>query len=178
MAKKSKNWNLRINQQTNITNFLITELKIDLPSDVVQMSETISKQYNGTEISSEENLREQKRLIIKQGYMDQLVNNSHLEIQFENMNISFDPMNLVPFYNFGTVYPNIRVTDNWGILTVTMGALINANWTKISVSQPTDISKHKMVGKGWSLEINHGYIVQFDAASKNYVLVNAGVEGL
>lgn len=52
------------------------------------------------------------------------------------MNVSFDPRNIIPVEDKGTVYPQIRVTDNWGILEVTKGALMSPNWDKISVSSP------------------------------------------
>jgi len=37
----------------------------------------------------------------------------------------------MPIENKGTVYPNIRVTDKWGILSVDSGALMSINWDKI-----------------------------------------------
>jgi len=46
-----------------------------------------------------------------------------MKIFLENMSISFDPRNLVPLDDVGTVYPNLRITDNWQILSVDSGAL-------------------------------------------------------
>ena len=70
------------------------------------------------------------------------------------MNISFDPRNITPLENFGTVYPNIRVTDDWGILTVENGALLASDWSKVTVTAPTNISDTIINGNGWKLELN------------------------
>ena len=90
------------------------------------------------------------------------------------MNISFDPRNLVPLEDLGTVYPNVRVTDNWGILTVTNGALLSSSWDKIIVSLPTHIEKDKAQGDGWKLELNKGYNLDKDKISGNYYLKHEG----
>lgn len=50
---------------------------------------------------------------------------------------------MVPIEDKGTVYPNIRVTDKWGILTVENGALMSPNWDKISISNPTQTTDKK-----------------------------------
>ncbi len=76
------------------------------------------------------------------------------------MNISFDPRNIIPLENFGTVYPNIRVTDNWGILTVKEGALLASNWGSIRVSEPTDFEDKITKGKGWTLELNKNWNIE------------------
>lgn len=36
------------------------------------------------------------------------------------MNILFEPRNMIPIERVKTVYPILRITDNWGILTVKM----------------------------------------------------------
>ena len=53
------------------------------------------------------------------------------------MSMQFDPGNLVPMDSLGTVYPNIRIVDDWGILTVSSGgALLSADFSQIALSQP------------------------------------------
>lgn len=88
------------------------------------------------------------------------------------MNVSFDPRNMVPIEDKGTVYPNIRVTDKWGILTVENGALMSPNWDKISISNPTQTTDKKISGDGWTLELSNGYTVEKDQTSGNYKLKN------
>jgi hypothetical protein len=86
------------------------------------------------------------------------------------MNISFDPRNLMPVEGYGTVYPTLRLSDNWGILTVTEGALLGTNWDRVTVSEPAVISTEKVSGKGWSIDLNKGYVVEKDNSGKNYLV--------
>jgi hypothetical protein len=87
------------------------------------------------------------------------------------MNVSFDPGNLIPLENYGTVYPNLRITDNWGILTVEGGALLSSDWTKVIVTVPEESNTNKVRGKGWTLELKSDqYVIIRDEASSNYYL--------
>jgi hypothetical protein len=70
----------------------------------------------------------------------------------------------------GTVYPNIRVTDNWGVLTVENGALMSSNWNKISVTVPLKNETKNIYGDGWKLELKDGYSVVKDETIGNYKL--------
>jgi len=87
------------------------------------------------------------------------------------MNVSFDPRSLVPVEDHGTVYPTIRVTDRWGLLVVENGALMSADWAKISLTIPLEIGDKKVQGDGWILTLVDGYSVKKDEKSGNYVLL-------
>lgn len=87
------------------------------------------------------------------------------------MNVSFDPRNILPLEDHGTVYPNIRVTDLWGILEVTNGALMSPNWDKISVSKPIQFNEKEITGDGWKLQLNENYAVEKDASGTGYTLI-------
>ncbi len=65
-----------------------------------------------------------------------------------------------PFENIGTVYPNLRVTDNFGILTVENGALLSSDWSNVIVTAPTEISENMVKGNGWTLELTKGWKVE------------------
>ncbi|GAA4517250.1 hypothetical protein [Sphingobacterium thermophilum] len=83
------------------------------------------------------------------------------------MNISFDPRNLIPLEEMGTIYPTLRLTDNWGILKVNKGALISINWDKITLSRPTKIARQTIEGDGWLLQLNENYSFELD--EKNHI---------
>ncbi len=104
-------------------------------------------------------------------YKIKFIDQPHFEIKFEQMNVSFDPRNIMPIEDRGTVYPNIRVSDKWGILTVTNGALMSSDWDKISISIPTKIQDKNISGDGWSLTLNDGYTVIKEISNNNYKLM-------
>ncbi|MEJ5148753.1 hypothetical protein [Sphingobacterium sp. MYb388] len=171
LRKKDKYWNQKISADNNLTDFFIENLNIKIPTDLKATVVKIFKEYNGEEIIQEEEIREAKIKIRIAEYNSKFIEQPHFEIGFENMNISFDPRNILPIGDKGTVYPNMRVTDNWGILEVNNGALMFPNWNKISISIPTKINDQLIEGDGWSLQLNKNYTVIKDETSSNYILV-------
>ncbi|GAB6008324.1 hypothetical protein [Dysgonomonas reticulitermitis] len=159
LDKKQQGWNRKTDNNTNLTDFFITAFKIKLPENLKDAVSQLAGSYNGEEITNEETIREENRKKLVVEYKSRFIEQPHFEIKFEKMNISFDPRNIMPLENRGTVYPNITVMDQWGILSVTDGALLSPDWRKITVTNPTDMNGNKLSGKGWTLELNKGYSV-------------------
>lgn len=63
---------------------------------------------------------------------------------------------------------NIRITDNWGILTVEKDALIGKKWDKVVVTEPTAISDTIVKGDGWKLSLNSEW--KLEIIETNYTL--------
>lgn len=167
---KNKNWNKDVMAKTDLTYYFINAFNIDIPTDLKNTVESISDSYNGKTIIQEETAREEKTKKLLAEYKFKFIEQPHFEIQFEKMNVSFDPRNIIPLEDKGTVYPNIRVTDLWGILTVENGALMSPNWDKISITNPTKTEANKIFGDGWTLELTDGYVVEKDETCDNYKL--------
>jgi len=165
-----ENWNREITIKTNLTNYFIDAFNLSLPTDLQKRVEAVSDQYNAPMIIAEETEREvrTKKLIAEN--KNKFIDQPHFEIQFEKMNVSFDTRNLMPVEDKGTLYINIRVTDNWGILSVGKGALMSPGWDKISVSIPLKIDNKTVSGDGWTLQLNDGYTVFRDEKTGNFTL--------
>ena len=171
MKMKNQNWNKEVTVKTNLTDYISKFFNVSIPTDSSKFKVTINKikdNYGFEKIISLETNRanERKRLISK--YEIEFLKNPSLTIHFENMNISYDPRNIMPFKDLGTVYPTIRITDNWGILTVKKGALLSKNWDKVIISKPNEITNKTINGDGWKLELNNGW--QVIRTGKNYIL--------
>jgi hypothetical protein len=167
LKKSISDWNLKVDSSANLTDFFIKSFGIDVPDD--SGMETLNK-YGYSKINQEETIREEKINQLKTEYRERFIEQPHLEISLEKMSISFDPRNIMPIEGYGNVYPTLRLTDNWGILTVTNGALLGTNWNKITVSEPTSINKNLVTGNGWTLELIDGYSVQKNVSDNNYSL--------
>lgn len=167
---ENKNWNKEVTVKTDLTNYFINAFNINLPIDLKKTVEKISDTYNGKVIIQEETAREEKINQLIAEYKSKFIEQPHFEIHLEKMNVSFDPRNLMPLEDKGTVYPTMRVTDQWGILTVENGALMSPNWDKISVTNPTKTEGNKIIGNGWILELTGDYIVEKDSTSGNFKL--------
>ena len=95
--------------------------------------------------------RERKRQARIAEYRALLVEGPVLLIPLTNrMSYSFNPNTLVPLGALGTVFPTMRLTDDWGVLEVSGGALLNIPGRKASVPAGGR-------GKGWTLELNSGW---------------------
>ena len=86
------------------------------------------------------------------------------------MHFSFNPNTLIPLDStLGTVYPQLQLTDEWGILDVTDGgALISPTWTTITVPAPHTTTSTEAHGSGWRLTLTPGYIIERRA--KDYIV--------
>lgn len=167
---KNKNWNKEISPKTDLTNYFMKAFNIKSSTNLKAAAESLSDRYNGKTILQEEIAREEKAQKLIAEYKLRFIEQPHFTIKFEKMSVSFDPRNIIPIEDQGTVYPNIRVTDLWGVLTVEKGALMSANWDKISVTNPIKIEEKKIIGEGWILELNDNYTLQKDESSGNFKL--------
>lgn len=85
--------------------------------------------------------------------------------------ISFDASNIVSLDEYGTVYPSIRVTDNWGVLTAKKGTLMSTHWKRITITSPYSSIGGKLInGDGWALEITNDSFAIKKGKDENYFL--------
>jgi hypothetical protein len=93
-----------------------------------------------------------------------------LTLRFRHMNVQFNPQNLQPLGDAGTVYPTIRVTDDWGVIEGTSGALMKPDWSALVVPAPASTTGSSIAGDGWTLELKPGWKIVPDARSGDYTL--------
>jgi hypothetical protein len=165
MQQADPAWNLKIGKKSNLTDFMMTFYKME-PSTIVKKEIVkFGKSYNIAAITEFEQNREFKRVEQVKQYQARFLGDSIFKIRLENMNIGFSPANLVPLDAYGTVYPNLRITDNWGILEVdSCGALVSSDWQRVTVSYPQVITDTLIKGRGWRLKLNSGWKLEKEAA--------------
>jgi hypothetical protein len=142
-------------------------MRILLQAYVQQLAE----EYNGRMITEEEQRRELSNSARLDIYREKFLDDPHLEIRLEEMNMSFDLNNLIPLdEDEGTVYHNIQISDHWGVLTVREGgALLRTDWRWVIISEPHTITDERVTGDGWIIEMNEGYFVE-KTPDGNYLL--------
>ena len=150
-------WRKGLTPQEDLGALLAEAYHIRLPQDLEEQAKARSKDYDGSELRAAEIWKDNERKKLLAQYRVQLVDGPVLVIPLRKMNFQFNPNNLVALGSLGTVYPTIRVSDEWGILTVTGGALMAPNWTQISVSAPQTPVTHPLRGTGWTLELSPGW---------------------
>lgn len=155
MQQSDDKWNLNINIKTNLTDSILDFFNLNqLNLDCKEIMK-IGISYNIDSIIEFENNRELRRLEQINKYKAQFLRDSVVSIGLENMTIGFKPSNIMPLDSFGTIYPNLRITDNWGILEVdSCGALMSPEYNKVTITFPNFISDTLIKGKGWKLKLN------------------------
>src|ERR1044071_860091 len=130
-----------------------------------------ARAYGGEELKASEGRREEARRRLVASYRARLVEGPVLNVPLRAMRMSFDPGNLVPLEELGTVYPNIRVVDEWGVLNVTRGgALLNKSFSGINVPAPLSVTRSHVRGDGWTLELEEGWTLAPGARAGDFVL--------
>lgn len=168
LSQDKPNWHQEIKKQTNLTDYFINAFSIQPFERTDYEAIAIENEYNYQNILEEEKERENKRLALIASYKILFIESPTLELPFRNMNISFDPRNITPLEDYGTVYPNMRVTDDWGILTVEEGALLSPTWSGVTISKPTKINNEIVEGIGWKLALAKGWKVE--KSGESYIL--------
>lgn len=150
-------WRVGLTPQNDFGELLLKVATLQLPGNLESSALERMTVYDGKALETQEIEREKAHARVVAEYRARLVDGPLLVLSFVKMNIQYDPRGIVALDSLGTVYPTIRVSDVWGILTATKGALLAANWTRIQVPAPTDIAARPLSGDGWTLELNEGW---------------------
>lgn len=168
------NWHKALTPETNMGDLLQNAFGIKLSSDLKARAEKQALKYNGSELRLAEAEREERRQKQVAEYRKRLVDGPRLLITLtDKRRVSFNSSNIVPLEGLGTVYPTARVTDQWGILDISNGALMisdRGRITQVYVSVPADLNARPLKGDGWTLELNTGWTLASGERAGDYIL--------
>ena len=128
-------WRGRLRPDTRLDLLLRTAMKLDLPQDLEAAAKARAVRYDPdgvlrTAELEREAVRQQRLAAYKVKFIDGPV----LRLPAKHMNVQFSPMTLQAFDPYGVVYPTLRITDDWGVLEVSDGALLDKGWKTVTVS--------------------------------------------
>jgi hypothetical protein len=151
-------WHAKALAKEPMDELLAKAVQFREPADLDSAVASFAKHYGGAELLAQETARDEETKRRQAEYRAKLVDGPVLRIPLEKMNISFNPNKLFPLDDLGTVYPEMRITDNWGVLEVTNGmALLNKTWDAVTVQAMSNMSGNDVSGAGWTLHLNSGY---------------------
>jgi hypothetical protein len=171
LYQKDNYWNKQISSESNLTEFFSEAFGMDRRILLQTYVKQLAEEYNGRTIADEELRRELSNNARLDIYRQKFLDEPHLEIRLEDMNMSFDLHNLIPLdEDEGTVYHTIQISDKWGILTVKEGgALLRSDRRWVIVSEPLEITEQRVVGEGWTIDLNEGYFIE-ETAGGDYLM--------
>lgn len=168
LDQSNTNWRNRLNARSDLGEIVKSTYRINLGSNLSQLVESRKGQYNSGGVNKFEEKRENEKLKLVNEYKAKFISGRVLVIHFINMKIQFDPRNLIALENYGTVYPTLKIVDEWGILEVSKGALVASNWSKVTVTYPTKFDTNVLSGDGWKVTLNNGW--KYVADGNNLVI--------
>ncbi len=145
-------WRQELARATTLGARLATALGEAALPDVV----AAAARYDGPALHAAEQTRAAEHGRQLAAYRAQLVDGPVLKLAFRHMKIEFDPRDVVALDALGSVYPALRVTDDWGALEVHGGALLAADYSAVTVAAP---AAGALRGPGLTLTLAAGWHV-------------------
>ncbi|MFL6957542.1 hypothetical protein ACJ7C5_07175 [Nocardiopsis yanglingensis] len=139
------------------------------PQTDVTALRAAAARYDGPALRDAETLRQQQRLAQLEHNRARFVTGPVVRLDLRSMRIEFNPNAMQPLPGRGTVYPTMRLTDTWGSLDVTDGALMQSDWKAVFVQAPTSTDP-SLQGPGWSLTLKPGWSLVPGTRNGDYVL--------
>lgn len=150
-------WRKHLTPTSSLSGLLAQAMHFQPPADLEAKALERADAYRPADIFAEEDKRERERQRIIAEYRALLVTGPVLELPLSKMNFTFNPTQIVPLGEEGTVYPTATISDVWGTVEVQKGARINRNFTTAYISPPT--SPYHVSGDGWKLTLKPGWQV-------------------
>jgi hypothetical protein len=133
--------------------------KIELPVICRDVGGSLAVNYNMDEIKKEELNRDER---IKESINSQaniFTQKPVVFLELESPYFDFEPEEIHALDSLGTLYNSIRVSDNWGKLTVDKGGCLVSNNLKFLriTAKSFKADKNHISGDGWHLILNNDW---------------------
>jgi hypothetical protein len=112
-----------------------------------------AERYGGPRVADEERTRAEARRELVAALRARFTG-PRLELPLARMQFEFDPTRVTPVEGLGSVYQTLTLRDVWGEFRATEGALISADFTRLTASSP---AVGGLYGPGWTLHLAPGY---------------------
>jgi len=153
-------WRSGLTPQQDLGRLLQDALLLTLPGDLKGAAQERAAAYDGEQLMAAEAERERSAQDQRGRDRRRLVEGPVLVIRIQSMRFQFDPRDVQVLDDVGKVYPKMRMTDAWGVLEVTGGALIASDWSSVTVPASADITARPLAGDGWTLDLKPGWTVR------------------
>ncbi len=171
-------WRKGLTARSDLGELLRQTYAIKLPQDIMAAANARAAEYDGDALRWSETRQAEERQAALDIYKKRLIDSPVLTFQaMEKFNFSFDPNQVIPLDENTTIYPTLRVTDVWGVLEVSDGALMKRDQEKVAgvaVEAPKDaVGKSGVVeGPGWKLTLSDGWRLAESEQKGNLVVTN------
>jgi hypothetical protein len=155
---------------------LLLGAALKLPESNFTTLETRQRIYDDGTLRDHEGKRDEQRRTRLQALKSKLVDGPVLTLPLNNSSYQFNPQTLQPLGEHGTVYPTLRLSDDWGVLEVSDDALLNQVAKRAAVAT-AGFDAATLKADGWKLKLNNGWTVQPGARESDLVVKQSGGGG-
>lgn len=143
---------------------------IELPRVCRDVAGSISINYNIAEIYNEEEKRLQEIKDRLNNQVSVFTEKPVVFLELESPYFDFEPEDVHFLDTLGTLYQTMRVSDNWGKLTVNkIGCLVSNNYKYLRITaKGLKIDKNHIYGEGWQIIMNDGWEIK--ESDQNYYI--------
>lgn len=173
LDRYSSGWRARLGEEASLSAVLAKATGFDDSKAGTHAIAVMAAYDSGQELRKAEAAREQARQERLAHNRKMFVEGPVLTLALKNMSVQFDPRTLQPLDGVGTVYPQLRVTDDWGVLQADGGALMKKDWSAVVVNLPVSGEAPALNGEGWKLDLASGWKLAPDERAGDFVLVKA-----
>lgn len=168
---KNAPWRKGLKPDNDFTVLMQTYYGLAETNPTKSEAEGHAKKYDGPSLRQAEDERDKKRQERISQWRKKFVDEPVLILPMLKAQRQFNPSNLQPIDNLGTVYPTLQVIAPWGTLTVQKGALLSKDNKTLTLAAPKDPLAKPLVGEGWELELKEGWSLQPGQRSGDWRLV-------
>jgi hypothetical protein len=143
---------------------------IELPHVCRDVAGSISLNYNINDIYKEEDQRLQDIKERLNNRVSVFTEKPVVFLELESPYFDFEPEDVQFLDTLGTLYQTMRVSDNWGKLTVDkIGCLISNNYKYLRITaKGLKTEKNHINGEGWQMILNDGWEIR--ESGQNYFI--------
>ncbi len=151
-----------LRDKVDLGKLVMEQYNIVLPEVYRDVAGSLAISYNLDEIYREEEKRLQD---IRERLHKQINIFNQKPVVFfdlESPYFDFEPEDVHSLDTLGTLYSHIRVSDNWGKLTVNKhGCLISGNYKQLRITaKGLKIDKNHVYGEGWHMILNESWTIE------------------
>lgn len=170
LDRYASGWHAQLKSGAGFDGILSRALHVTIPANTERLVAKRASHYDGATLHAREAERDEKRQAQLALNRRKFVDGPVLTLAFRKMNVQFNPSTLEPLGDAGTVYPTIRVTDEWGVIEGKNGALMKPDWSALVVTAPGSAAGSSVSGDGWTLTLKPGWRIIPGARAGDFVL--------
>jgi hypothetical protein len=172
----SPRWRTKLAATSDLGRLLADASRFAPPADLARAAADAAKRYDGERLIAVEAAREADRLRRVADYRRRFIDGPTLRLPLgADVRYSFDPNGVEALDATRQVFEGLRVTDEWGVLEVSDGAMIErqdgrlVDATVAAPAQTPDGAK----GDGWTLRLSPGWTVRPGARAGELTVAKA-----